>query len=96
MNISMSDYYIWVSLILVEIIVIAAPYVIVSRIINKILVKKLRDKREYCHLDEDEKKHMIHVDHFWIHLISYILIGMFITIPCYFKFLEILSNIVGQ
>ena len=96
MNISMSDYYIWISLILVDLIVIVVPYVVVSKIINKILLKKLRNRREYCHLDEDEMKHIILVDHFWIHMIVYVLIGVFISIPCYLKFLEILSNIVGQ
>ena len=89
-----SNYYIGALLGLAEIIVLLAPYLIATLIVNKVLIKWKRNNKMYRHINEDELKHMICGDNFWLYVLVYMFVAVFVSVPCYIKFMEIFANLV--
>lgn len=86
---NMYSYYTGVFFGIVAILLMLTPYFVVSKVISRILVKYLKNKREYRNMQEDEMKYAINSDYIWVYFLSYLLIVVVITIPCLIKILEL-------
>ena len=89
-----SHYYIGAFLGIVGIVVLLAPYLIATLIVNKVLIKWKRNKKMYRHINEDEVKDMIYGDHFWLYMLVYMFVAIFVSVPYYIKFMEIFAKLV--
>ena len=75
-------------------VIMIIPFWVVTKIINKILIKKFKDNRAYLHMQEDEMKYKIYGDYILVYFLSYLLIMILITIPCIIKLLNLLETIL--